>query len=304
MSLTINSAGVSAADPVLNGLSVVLGVGASSMDVADLINTFVDQAAGFPGTNTVVSSVTPAESVVTGGAAGSYNDTSKQFKISDTTGLAADDYIYLSHASITDGVFKVASIVDATDFTLSVNPLDGSGNQTNISYQVAWVYPATAGAAPMASSAGGQINYFKADASVTGGANSQVEDSVYVRDAPSGSGYISIEGGSYTGGTTSSAALTLAILSAWSNQGGIESVEMANHSVQSVNNFTWTSGGGTGEVALATAEAGITAAVGDGAKYGRLLFRSLTGEGTTVGVDISITVDTTGPSLVVFAAAA
>lgn len=304
MSLLVNSAGATAADPVLNGLGLVMGVAASSMDVADLINTFVDQAAGFPGTNTVVSSVTPAESVVTAGAAGGYNDTTKQYSISDTTGLAAGDFIYLSHAAITDGVFEIATVVDATDFTLVSNPLDSSGDQTNISYQVAWAYPTTAGAAPMVSSAGGQINYFKADAAVSGGANTQIEDSVYVRNAPSGSAYIALDGNSYTGGTTSNSAMTLAILAGWANQGGIATVELANHSVQTANNFTWTSGGGTGEVALATAESGLTASVGDGAKYGRLLFRSSTGSATTVGVDISITVDTTGPVLTLFAAAA
>lgn len=295
--ILINSAGGSAADPILSGLGIQLFGAASSMDIDTVNDAFIDSATGFPGTTTVKSSLTPAATVITSGASGSYNDTSKQWTISDTTGLSAGDGIYLSHASITDGVYKIASVVDGTDITIESNPLDGSGNQTAVAYQVAWSWIGDTSAAPISSSSGGVENFWKFDAQDALSTVTQQEDSFFVRDAPTGADLLEIEGVDYTGQAVSDNLLTLNILRSWVNAGGVSHVEMANHSVEAVNNFTWTSGGGTGEVTLAVAEAGLTADAGDGIKYGRLVLKGAPGSSYTVGIDFSITVDTTGPSI-------
>lgn len=297
MSLLVNGAGVSAADPILNGLGIALICGASSMDIAVVNDVFLDTATGFPGTTTVKSSLSPAATVVTAGSAGSYNDTTDQLTISSTTGLSAGDYIYISHGTITDGFYRIASVVDGTDVTLDADPLAGGGNVSSVSYQAAWTYQTTA----PNSDAAGDENFFKADLEDGSANNTQSEDTFFARNAPSGSSYIAINGGDYTGQTIATFTPTLAILSGWANNGGISHVEMANHSVQTVNNFTWTTGGGTGEVTLATAEGGLTAAATDGAKYGRLLFKSAAG-GQAVGVDIDVTIDSSGPTVVLQAA--
>ena len=294
MSLTLNGAGVSQADPILAGLGIQLVGAAPNIDVTAVNEAFIDAATGFPGTTTVKSSLTPASTVVTAGSTGSYNDTSKSWTISSTTGMSAGDAIYLSHATITDGVYQIASVVDGTNLTITGNPLNGSGNQSNISYQIAWSWTGPTDAAPVLHNAAGDQNFFKFDAT-DGAVNTQQEDNFWVADPPAGANYVEIEGVTYTGQTVTDHALTLVLLSGWTNSGGISHVEMANHSVQTVNNFTWTTGGGTGEKTLEDAEGGLTADAGDGAKYGRLIFRGLTGSANTVEVDIDVTVDTTGP---------
>ena len=301
--ITINGAGGAQANPILQGLGIQLVSASSSMDIANVVDAFIDGATGFPGTTTVKSALTPAATVLTAGAAGSYNDTSKQWTLSSTTGLSAGDAIYLSHGSITDGVYQIASVVDGTDITIAGNPLDGSGNQSNVAYQVAWSWVNATSAAPISSSAAGTQNFFKFDAD-DGVNNTQVEDSFWVADAPANADLIEIEGVDHTGQTVGDNLLTLDILRSWANNGGVAFVEMANHSVQTVNNFTWTSGGGTGEVSLATALAGLTAAAGDGAKYGRLILKAAAGSAHTVAIDIDVTVDTSGPSLTLTAFAA
>lgn len=297
MAILVNGAGTTAADPILNGLRAQLVFGTNSFDIATVTNAWVDQAAGFPGTNSVSASLTPTAATIIAGTTASYNDTTDQLTISSTTGLAADDAIYLSHASITDGFYRIASVVNGTDITLQNDPLAGGGAQSNISYQVAWSFIENMGTAPIVSSAGGTENFFKARVQDGSANQTDASDTFFVRNAPAGSGYIALDGLDYTGQTFSDPALTLAILSAWTNNGGISHVEMANHSVQTVNNFTWTSGGGVEERTIASAESsGITASGGDGAKYGRLLFKTQAG-GTALGVDIDATIDTAGPSV-------
>lgn len=292
---TLNSAGNTVADPILKDLLIQWIFFASSMDVAAINDAFIDAATGFPGTNTVKASLSPAASVVTGGASGSYNDTSKQYTLSSTTGLTAGDCMYLSHGLITDGIYAIASVVDSTDVTITGNPLNGQGNQSSVAYQVAWKWEGPAGSVGTGSDASGVNNFGKADAEDGAAAGTQLEDSWYVRDAPTGADYIELQGGDYTGQTVNSFSLTLDILRAWANTGAITHVEMANHSGQGVNNFTWTTGGGTGEKTLADALGGLTAAAGDGVKYGRLLLKGIAGSSTPVGVDISIAIDTAGP---------
>ncbi|MDA9095406.1 hypothetical protein N9J88_03320 [Porticoccaceae bacterium] len=294
--ITINGAGGAQANPILQGLGIQLVSASSSMDIANVVDAFIDGATAFPGTTTVKSALTPVATVLTAGAAGTYNDTTKQWTISATAGLSAGDAIYLSHGSITDGIYRVATVVDGTDITITGNPLDGSGNQSNVAYQVAWSWANATSAAPIASSPAGTQNFFKFDAD-DGANNTQVEDSFWVADAPANADLIEIEGVDHSGQSVGDNILTLDLLRSWANNGGVAFAEMANHSVQTVNNFTWTSGGGTGEVSLATALAGLTAAAGDGAKYGRLILKAAAGSAHTVAIDIDVTVDTSGPSL-------
>lgn len=302
--LLINGAGGAANNPVLAGLGMILTLGASTFDVAAVNDAFIDQSSAFPGTNTIKSALSPAAAVLTSGSAGGYNDTTKQWNIGSTTGLSVGDFIYLSHGSFNDGFYSVASIVDATDITVTGNPLDGAGTQSNVFFQVAWSWEQAAGTAPSQSSAGGTENWFKAEVQDSNPVISQSEDAFWVRDAPAGSGLAAIEGGGYSGTIVNDTDLTLSLLSGWANQGGIGFVEMANHSGQGVNNFTWTSGGGTGEVPLAVAEAGLTLASGDGAKYGRLILKAAAGSTNVVGIDIDLTLDTSGPGLLLTASAA
>ena len=302
MALLINGAGTSAADPILDGLRIKLAFAASTFDITTVNDAWIDQAAGFPGTNSVKASLSPAATVVTAGVAGAYNDTADQLTISSTTGLTAGDPIYLSHATITDGIYLIASVVDGTLLTLVSDPFAGGGDQTGISYQVGWAYTQDAGTAPIVSSGAGTQNYFKVDAEDVNTNATEQSDTFYVRDAPAGADYIALDGGAYTGQLVPDTALTLAILTAWANKGGIATVELADHSGQGVNNFTWTSGGGTAERTVALAEtSGVTATAGDGMKYGRFLFRSLAGSASTLGVDFSVQLDTSGPTIVLTA---
>lgn len=298
MSLLVNGAGGSAADPILAGLRAKFVFAASTMDVASIVEAWLDQTSGAPGTNSVRASLSPAHTVLTAGVAGTYNDTTDQLTISSTTGLSAGDAIYLSHASITDGIYIIASVVNGTVLTLENDPFAGLGSQSTISYQVAWAFEESVGTAPIVASAGGQANYFKARVQDALTTQTDSEDIFYARTAPAGAAYIALNGGDYTGQTLADNTLTLSILPGWTNNGGISHVELANHSGQGVNNFTWTSGGGTAERTISLAESsGLTVAAGDGAKYGRLLFKTKAG-GTALGVDISMTLDTSGPVLV------
>ncbi|MBL4781656.1 MAG: hypothetical protein JKX92_05385 [Porticoccaceae bacterium] len=295
MQITLNGAGGSAADPILKGLLHDLVFFSTSMDVAAINDSFIDTATGFPGSNTVKANLSPTATVITGGTTGGYNDTTKQWTLSSTTGKSVGDYIYLAHSLITDGIYKIANVVDGADITVDGNPLDGQGNQSNVDYQIAWRWRGGAGSVGSGSDASGVNNFFKIDAEDGGGAGTQREDSGYVRDAPVGAGFIGLAGGDYTGQTLGSFTIPLAVLSAWANSGGVKHLELANHSGQGVNNFTWTTGGGTGEKTIADGEGGLQASAGDGIKYGRLLLKGATASATPVGVDISITVDTAGP---------
>jgi len=285
----LNGAGVNSGDPILKGLGFDFIIAPSSMDVADVNDVGIDTASGFPVTNSVLASLHPAETVIEKGTNGSYNDTSKQYTIGSTTGLAAGDFIYLSHASLTDGVYEIATVVDGTDITIVSNPLDGSGNQTSISYQVCWAYAGVSGTAPSVSNA---TNYYKSDLD-DGTSNTQTEDDNYIADAPAGASYIAIDGLSYTGQTTADSSPTLAILSGWTNNGGVTHVELSG------TGAFWNAGlTDQTEKTLAAAESGgLFLSSGDGAKSFNLILRSASG-GVNLTVACDITLDTTGPTIV------
>jgi len=290
--ILLNSAGGSAADPILKGLGFDHIIAPSSMDVADVNDTGIDTATGFPVTNSHLTSLSPAETVIEKGTTASYADTPDQLTIGSTTGLTAGDYIYLSHASITDGVYEIASVVDGTTITLVSDPFAGGGDQTNVSYQVSWYYAGTAGTAPSVSSSGGTLNYYKGDLD-DGATSTQQEDTNYVRDAPAGASYIAIAGVSYTGQTISDASPSLAILSGWANQGGVSHVSLSG------TGAFWDAGlTDQTEKTLATAESGgLYLSAGDGAKSFNVIMKSAAG-GVTVTVACDLTLDTSGPTIV------
>lgn len=298
MALLINGAGGSAADPILRNLGVELVTAASSMDIATLTDVWIDTAAGFAGTNSIKANLSPAATVLTSGNSGTYNDTTKRYTISSTVGLNVGDYIYLSHASLNDGLYKIATIPASGDITLVNNEFDGTGNKTGIAYQVGWKYSHVAGTAPIVSSAGGQINYLKTRASDSIGNVTDSSDTFYVRDAPSGTGFILIDGKDYTGQTTSDNTPSFGFLPSWTNKGGVSHLQLTTHSVQGVNNFQWGDATTSEKTTAAALASGFLLSAGDGIKYGRLLLKSVAGAAVTYGVDISVTVDTSGPVLI------
>lgn len=297
MAILLNGSGTSASDPILRNLGMEWVIGPSSMDVATFTEAWIDQVAGFPGSSSIKASLSPSASTLTSGNAGTYNDTTKRYTIVSTTGLSVGDYLYLSHASLTAGVYKIASIPVAGAVTLVTNPLNGLGDRVGISYQVAWRYNGTAGTAPISSSAGGQVNYVKVRVSDSFDNFTDASDSFYVRDAPSGSSFISIGGKDYTGQVTNSTVLSFSLLNGWANKGGVSHVELANHSIQNVNHFRW-GDTTTSEKTLSNAvSSGFNLTGGDGIKYGRLLLKSASGASVIYGVDINITLDSVGPTI-------
>jgi len=304
MALLINGAGASAADPILDGLNAQFVFAASSFDVATVVEAWLDQASGFPGTSSVKSSLTPAATVVLAGTTATYDDTLDELNIASNTGLAAGDALYISHATITDGFYIILALVSTDRVTLENDPFMAGGNQTAISFQVGWSFIETIGTAPIVSDAPGDQNYFKARVDDSGANQTDAEDSFWARDALTGAAYIALDAADYTGQTFGDTLLTLAILAGWTNQGGISHVTLANHSVQSVNDFTWTSGGGIAEKTLAAAEtSGITCGNGAAINYGALEFRTKSG-GVALSVDIDAIVDSAGPTVVFVAVGA
>ena len=298
MAILVNGAGISAADPILAGLKAQFIFSSSSFDISTVVEAWLDQVSGFPGTTSVKSSLTPAATIVLSGTTGSFNDTGDIHTIGSTTGLAVGDAIYLSHATISDGFFIIATVPTGTTFTLESDPFAGGGNQTSISFQVGWSFIETIGTAPIVSDAPGDENFFKARVQDSGTNETDAEDSFFARDALAGSAYIALDGANFVGVTFGDTLLTLVILSAWANNGGISHVTLVNHSVQGVNNFTWTTGGDTAERTFASAESsGLTCANGAAINYGALEFRTKSG-GVALAVDIDAIVDSAGPTVV------
>lgn len=296
MPLLINSAGVSAADPALRNLAIEYVFAASSMDIATIVGAWADTNNTFPGSNSILGGLSPASTIAISGATGSYDDTTKRLTIASTTGLSVGDFLYLSHVSIAAGLYKIGTIPVAGQITLAANPFNGLGNKTGVAYQNGWRYAAVLGTAPLSSSGAGQENFFKVRAQDSVGNQVDASDSIFIRDAPSGAAYVAIQAKTYDGSaTTNLLNNTFDILGAWTNRGGVSHIALANHSTQSRNDFTWTTGGTTEKTTAAAIAAGLTVAPGDGMKYGQLLLRDLSGSANAVAVDIAINLDTTAP---------
>jgi hypothetical protein len=303
MAILLNSAGSSAADSILKGLPCKVVFGASSFDVATIVDTWIEATPTIPGTTgSVKSLLSPASTVFTAGiGTGTYNDNTKEYTIASTTGLSVGDYLYLSHPSLVAGVYEIETIPSTGKVTIVGNPLNGA-NQTGISYQVAWSYTGRTGTAPIASNATGKINYSKERLQDGSALNADLADLSYVKDAPVGTSFVAIGGKSYLGGTVNTLSPSFEFLSDtanpgdWGSKGGVTHVELVNHSVQVSNQFKW-GDSTTGEKTLSAAIAsGFTLTSGDGLKYGRLLLKSKSGGGA-LGIDIQTLLDTTGPSV-------
>ena len=298
MVLTLNGAGSTAADPILKGIPLKAVAGASSFDATGFTDFWIETTATIPGTaGSVKGSLSPTSSIFLAGIGNAtYNDSTKIYSVPSTTDLSIGDRIYLSHGSLTPGFYEIAT-VGAGQFTLvAPNPLNGA-NQTGISYEAAWSYLGNTGAAPIASSPAGQINYAKVRLTDSIANNGDKADFFYVADQPAGSALIGIGGQGFTGGSVTTLTPTFTLLNAWASKGGISYVELANHSTQAVNNFQWGDLTIT-EKTLATAlTSGFKLSAGDGIKYGRLLLKSKSG-GTALGIDLSVSLDTTGPTVV------
>lgn len=294
--LTINGAGSTASDPILKDLGIKLAAGASTMDIAGSISAWIDQAAGFPGTTSITANLSPDPTTVfLAGTTGAYDNGTGQLNVGDTTGLAAGDAIYLDHAAITNGIYLIASVVNATDITIENDPFVGA-NRTNVAFQIAYVYDAVTGTSPVETSGAGQVNYFKFQGDDDAAQTGQGEDSFYVRTEPAGSLFIAIDGGDYTGQTVSDPSPSLVVLSGWTSKGGIATVE-----ITSASGVEW-GDGGVAERTLTSAEtAGLSLTGGDGLKTATLRFRAKQGSAVFKDVAISVTLDTTGPTIVLAA---
>lgn len=295
--VTPQNAGASAADPLLKGLKFEWFDGASTIDVASIVDAWLDSASS-PNTNSVKVSLSPAPTVTTNGTAGAYVGATKRLTIASTTGLSVGDYLIVSHPSVTGGAAqfgKIASIPVAGAVTLVGDPL-GSSDLTNVSYQVAWRYQFIAGTAPSVSSAGGSANYTKFQGADSAG-NSLVTTNVfYVADAPAGAAFVSINGQSSQAASGNTATPALNILSGWTNRGGVATVELLNHSTQARNDFKF-SDGTVAEKVIAGALGTLQLTAGDGTKYGKLRLRAFPGSPTYVDVDLQYTQDTTAPTI-------
>jgi len=292
----LNGAGGSVNDPVLEGLGIKLVLASGAMDIAGISGVWIDQNETIPGTTDVVDDLTPNKTLLLSGLMGVYNDTTKIYNLGTTAGLTLGDPINITHPNAT-GIFFIRTIPAAGDVTLIDNPMDGLGNKTNIQYQVGWRYNAITGTAPVVSSAQGTENFFKVRVTDAQGAIAQDFKNFFIRNTPNGADFIEVAGGNYTGRVVGNREVSLNILRNWLNNGGVTHVQLASHSVQEVNNFSWIDAGGTGEVLLSVAENGLTTTIGDGLKYGRLLLKSYPSAVVSMGVDISVRVDTSGPAL-------
>lgn len=293
--------GLSAADAILNGLGVEVVFAASTLDVASVASAAIDQASGAVVTN-LRASLSPAHTTATNGSGGSYDDATKQFTVASTAGLAAGDYLELQHANINGGAvqpLKIASVASGTALTFAQNPFNGLGNKTGILYQVAWRLAIAAGSGGSVSSAGGTANYTKFGAADASGNAGLSENVFYVRDAPAGSAFLSLNGGDAVAGAVGNTPTpALAVLAAWASRGGVSHLAWANHSAQARNDFRW-GDGTTGEKTIAAALAGsLQLTAGDGVKYGRLVMRAAPGSAVTVERDVSYTLDSTAPVIV------
>jgi hypothetical protein len=299
-------AGVSAADPFLNGLGGELSFGATTRDIATVLGAYLNPTSGAT-TNNVTASLSPASTVVTSTSAATYDDTTKRLAFT-TTGLAVGDLFEASHSSINSGTsfmarvvtIPVANFVTLVRVSDSIDPFSGGGNRTLVGVQVSWRYIITAGSGNSVSSAGGSANYWRQQAADSASNTATQENVLFIRNAPVDGTYVQINAQDATGTTAAGNTTTpvLSILSGWTNKGGIATVALANHGTQAVNHLKWADSS-TGEKTLAAVNALAMGAVtnANGINYGRLVFRSKAASAVTGTVDVQYTTDTTPPTL-------
>jgi hypothetical protein len=300
MSVTLNSAGNSAADSIVQGAPFEWVIRPETMDVSTVSGVWIDTAAGFPGTNSVLGSLSPASSITTRGTSASYTHSTRTLNIGSSTGLVAGDKVWVNHGSITPGLVEVESIPNGSSVILLAASNLFTADQTNVSFQVAWRYLGVAGTAPSVSSGAGQINHLKAQLSDSAGNTTQQVETHFVKTLPAGALLAAISGIAYNaGGTTNDNTPTLSILNAFgTNNGGATFVHLANHGTQGVLNAQWGDTSTTEKTFANAVSLGLTLTGADGIKYGRLVLRTKSGSSNAVvNIDFAITLDASGPTI-------
>jgi hypothetical protein len=305
MSVTLNSAGSSAADAIVQGATFEYIIAASTMDVATFDAAWLDTAAGLPGTNGL-SGASPAMTVTTRGTNGGYTHSNRRLVIGATAGITAGDAIYVNHASITPNVARIESIFDSSTIVISASdptlPNPFTADAAAVSFQVAWRFALTAGTAPSVTSAGGQQNYFKARLSDSSANQGSLSESHFIKNLPAGALLAALAGIAFNaGGTTNDNTPTLSVLSGFgTNNGGISHIGLENHGTQGVNNATWWDLTSSDKTFAAAITNGLQFSAGDGIKYGRLRLKTKNGSSSGIAIDWAITLDAVAPTILFF----
>lgn len=297
MAVFLNSAGGSAADPVLEDLPVSIIGGATTLDITQNVRMYIDPATG-TGTNEVTSGLSPDPTTVfTAGTNGVWTAASNTFSGFNSTPLNIGDYLYVDNGT-TAALAKIATKPNGTSvtFTTQVFASDASG----VSYQVHYTYNSTfndTGTALKATS-GGVINYIKFQGADAQGNVGSKEETIYGRLDPAGSAFIEINGGSYTGQTITTFAPTFNFLSGWTNRGGVISLELV-----SATGIRWWDGTSGEKLISAIMTQGEGSRLqlfgGDGLKTATLRMRSAQASSAYRDVPISVTVDSSAPNIVI-----
>lgn len=299
MSVVLNLSGANAADAIVKGALAQFVVASSTMDAASVDAVAIDPATG-AFVNSVLGSLSPAAGVTTRGTAGTYTHASRTLLIGSSAGLAAGDFVWVNHGSITAKAAEIESIPNGSSVILLAAGNPFTADATNVSFQVAWRYQYTAGTAPSVSSAGGSSNFLKARLSDSAGNQATLEEVQVIKDQPVGAAFVSLQGQAYNGGATIRfTSPVLAVLSSYgANNGGITAIALANNGSTGLNTATW-GDATTAEKTFAQAiSSGLTLTGGDGAKSGRLVLKTRMGAPAGINVDWAITLDTVGPSIV------
>ena len=312
MSVRLNNAGAGASDPMLagdgtngvsdTGLGLEIRIACTSMDliadkdsVAGRPNLFVGQSPN-PTGNDQKSNLSPdaIDKAADGSINGSNVLTSATVGSWDTD-IGSGDWIYLSHGSITDGLYSV-SARSGTDITLGSDYTDGA--QTGVSFQIGWRWETDTHSSPLAKTDAGQINYVKAWGEDLATNEGSSEESFYIRENQSD--IVELDSGAYQGQTTGSTSVGTAFMSSWTNKGGAVTVAVFDNVLGE--------GGGDGDITEITetsigSVSTVTLLGSDGQKNFDVRFRAKSGSTDFVTVQCTIILDTTAPTLSIDAVA-
>ena len=302
MTVLVNGAGASAANPIAKSAPFEFRLVIPSMDAATIDGVWLDGATGLPGTNSIGASASPALGVTTRGNNGQYTHSTRTCNLGSNTGLSVGDIVWFNHGSITPGIGRIESLPGGgTSVVIAADENPFAADASTVAFQVGWRFVLTAGTAPSLSSAGGTQNFFKARASDSAGNQVGLEESVhYVKDLPVGALLAALQGLAYnSGSTTNDSTPTVSILPGFgASNGGITHIALANHGAQGVLNATWGDLGVTEKTFAQAIALGLTYTGGDGIKYGRLVLRTRSGSANGITlIDFTINLDTVGPTI-------
>lgn len=291
--LLVNGAG-GPGDPVLEDLPIALIGGSDTLDLAQNVRAFIDQASG-TGMNEVTSGLSPDPTTVfMAGADGVYTQSTRRLDIGDNTNISPGDFFYADNG-ITPTLGRVQSLdgAAAVIFDEDIFGADAVG----VAYQVHYVYEgAMAETGALRATSAGQINYWKFQGEDSYGNLGSAEDSVHGRLDPSGAAFIEINGGSFIGQRISTFNPTFDILPGWTSRGGILTVQLVDAS-----GMQWWDGT-TGEKLLSDMLAQpednrLNLVGGDGNKSASLRLRTLRASPVYRDVAISVSVDSSPPNI-------